>query len=383
MNGNSGAVRHRVRILLVAPTFGAYGGVEAFVFALAATLRADPRFDVRVCFKEAPGFALHADMARACAGADVEFCYPRSRPLWRAVRWADLVHAQGASPDVALFALLHDRPLAVTFHNVRPRRPIVRHVAWRLAAASASARWYNSRYVWRSWEPRVRARHSAHVPLCPRLPHAYVPPEARRGFLFMGRLVAGKGADLLIAAYERAGFDPAEWPLTIAGDGPLRPALEAIVSARQIAGVHFTGFVAGEAKARALAGARWLVAPSHWHEPFGLVAVEARRLGVPCVVTNDGGLPEAGGRDAIVCASGDVAALTRALRTAAAMPLEEYRWRAMRARADLDDDVMPMWFYGNAYVRLLGEPFCAQHGIAEIVPARRADRRAPGSRKLA
>jgi glycosyltransferase involved in cell wall biosynthesis len=259
----------------------------------------------------------------------------------------------------------------------------VQHVAWRLAAASATARWYNSRYVWQSWEPRLRARNSAHVPLSSRLPHAYVPPDARHGFLFMGRLVAGKGADFLVAAYERAGFDPAEWPLTIAGDGPLRPALEAMVAERRIAGVHFTGFVTGEAKARALAGARWLVVPSHWREPFGLVAVEARGLGVPCVVTDDGGLPEAAGRDAIVCASGDVAALTRALRSAAAMPPDEYRWRATRARADLDDDVMPMWFYGNAYVRLLGEPFCTRHGIAEIAPERCADRRARGWRKLA
>jgi glycosyltransferase involved in cell wall biosynthesis len=35
-------------------------------------------------------------------------------------------------------------------------------------------------------------------------------------------------------------------------------------------------------------------------EDFGLTAVEARNLGVPCIITRDGGLPEAGGKQALI-----------------------------------------------------------------------------------
>jgi glycosyltransferase involved in cell wall biosynthesis len=341
-----------VKALLVAPTFGAYGGMEAFVFAVAEALLDDERFDVRICFKRAAGFALDDTLNQATKSFPVEFCERGSSQLWSAIRWADIVHGQNASPDVAAMACVLRKPLALTLHNALPAACTVRKLAWRLSARSAATRWYNSRFVWYSWE-RDRARKgSAHVPPVSRLPGAFVAPEDRRGFVFLGRLVPGKGADILLDAYERAHLDPREWPLTVVGEGPLRAALEERCRVHHL-GVRFVGFLDGRAKAECVAGAKWLVVPSHWQEPFGLVALEARNMGVPCIATRDGGLPEAAGSDALMCVPGDVAELAALLRTAAVTPHELYLARATRTKRELENELVPSSFYPEAYLRLL------------------------------
>ena len=108
--------------------------------------------------------------------------------------------------------------------------------------------------------------------------------------------------------------------------------------------------------------ARWLVAPSHAHEGLGLVVFEARHAGVPCIIARHGGLPEAGGQDAIVCEPADVAGLAAALRAAAAMPDDEYARRAARTKGDLGRELVPLSFYADAYTRLV-------RGGAPVEPA--------------
>jgi glycosyltransferase involved in cell wall biosynthesis len=349
------APRRPVRVLLVSPTFGAYGGMEAFVLAVADTLAQDSRFDVRVLFKRTTQFGRQPDFEQQCRPFPVEFCGRASHTLWSAIAWADIVHGQNASPDVAAMAFVLRRPIVLTVHNTLPDRPALRRLAWWLAARTAAARWYNSSFVRSTWEGHRARGESVVVPTTSRLPAGHVDPLSRRGFAFLGRLVAGKGADILIDAYRASGLDPDVWPLTIMGEGPLRARLEDECARRGIRGVTFAGFVAGAAKAHALARAKWLVAPSHWREPFGLVAIEARSVGVPCIIAADGGLPEAGGRDALVCVPGDVGSLARRLVDAANMPDVEYLARARRTRDDLDRELVPTSFYGDAYLRLVKE----------------------------
>ncbi len=348
-------------MLIVSPTFGAYGGMEAFVLALLDALPSTNDLDVRACFKRVPGRALDGALARRCEDPRVQVCDAASPALWSAIRWADLVHAQHPSPDVTLMAKLMRTPLVVTLHNVRPSGPAWRVGVWHVAARAAAARWYNSAYVRSTWEGDRRHPGSAVVPpLAPSVAAAPVPPHERRGLLFLGRLVPGKGVDLLIEAYRRAGLDPRQWPLTIAGDGAAREALRRQAADLPAGGVRFTGFLDGEAKGRALATAKWLVVPSHWQEPFGLVAVEARRLGVPCIVTRDGGLPEAAGDEALMCEPGDVEDLAARLRTATTMPDGEYERRAARTRAAVEREIVGRAFYRAAYHDLVaGRPFAA------------------------
>ncbi|HTL13181.1 MAG TPA: glycosyltransferase [Bdellovibrionota bacterium] len=83
-------------------------------------------------------------------------------------------------------------------------------------------------------------------------------------------------------------------PLTIAGGG--RPyglrARAWLASHLGQGGLTWTGPVAGEAKAELLAGARALVFPVLWPEPFGLVVVEALMAGTPVLARPVGSLPE-------------------------------------------------------------------------------------------
>jgi glycosyltransferase involved in cell wall biosynthesis len=342
----------RVRVLLVSPCFGAYGGVEAFVFAVADAVGRDPRFEVRVCFKRVADFLLQPALEQYCHAAPVEFCDRASRELWSAIGWADVVHAQNASPDVSMISALLRKPLALTIHDFLPPAPWLRRLSWQASARAASARWYNSRSVWSTWEPHGDLAASARVPTVSRFEPASSEASARRGFLFVGRLVDSKGVEVLLDAYQRASLDPAAWPLTIVGDGPLRHALEAHAARAGLAGVRFLGFVDDGMKARLLASAKWLVAPSHAHEGLGLVVLEARHAGVPCIITRHGGLPEAGGRDALICEPRDVDGLARLLETTAMMSESEYRERSLRTQAELATELVPMSFYGDAYLAL-------------------------------
>lgn len=57
-------------------------------------------------------------------------------------------------------------------------------------------------------------------------------------------------------------------------------------------GVHWMGMLGGEAKAKEIAGAKGLLFPVRWHEPFGLAVVEAMVSGTPVLASPYGSLPE-------------------------------------------------------------------------------------------
>jgi glycosyltransferase involved in cell wall biosynthesis len=56
--------------------------------------------------------------------------------------------------------------------------------------------------------------------------------------------------------------------------------------------VEFVGEVAGEAKDELLRGARALLFPIDWQEPFGLVMIEALATGTPVIAWRNGSVPE-------------------------------------------------------------------------------------------
>ena len=110
--------------------------------------------------------------------------------------------------------------------------------------------------------------------------------------LALGRMVKNKGFDLLIEAYGALGEQRKKVDLVLGGAGAARADLEALVTELGLAdSVHFVGRLGREQVAEAMAGAEALVMPSRL-EPFGIVALEGWRAGVPVVVTNRGGAPE-------------------------------------------------------------------------------------------
>jgi glycosyltransferase involved in cell wall biosynthesis len=345
-----------LRVAIVSPTFGGFGGLEAFVLAVAGGLPVTTELEVRLVFKRVAGFALRPEVERAVAplGGRVEFVDRGSPALRRAIAWADVVHAQNASPDVVLHTRLRGRRLLINVINHRTPGNSLHQRTWDFCLRRAHRRFYISDFVRRSWEGDATRRGSEVVfPLC-ELADGLAPPATRRGFVFAARWVANKGLDTLVDAYAAAKLDPVGWPLALLGDGPLRTETLARIEALGLRGVTTPGFVSQTEKANAIRAARWMVVPPNTREDFGLTAIEARHLGVPCIITRDGGVPEAAGEEALACEPGDVAGLAACLRAAAAMSEDEYAARTARTRETLLPRLAGPEFYARAYRELAG-----------------------------
>jgi len=125
---------------------------------------------------------------------------------------------------------------------------------------------------------------AAALPPAPRVPGGRI--------LFVGRLVEVKGVHYLIRALPRAAAKLGRpLQLTVAGDGPQRARLQALAAELQLQ-IDFTGWVGAEQKLALMRQADVLAVPSVWPEPFGLVGIEAGRLGLPAVGYAVGGIPD-------------------------------------------------------------------------------------------
>lgn len=346
-----------MRIAIISPTFGAYGGLEAFCLELARCLKTVPAVEVRLFFKRTARFALRPELQAAASrlGECVHFVDRGGLQLRAAIAWADVVHGQNLSPDVMLWAKIARRPLLFTVHAHRAAGRSWRQRLWDFCLRRADKRFYVSSFVRRTWEGATPWPNGEVVfPFC-ELANGSVPPTQRRGFVFAARWIANKGLDTLVEAYGQAGLDPVSWPLVLIGDGPLRQEIVQQVSALGLRGVEMPGFISQAAKADAIRSSKWMVVPPHTNEDFGLTAIEARHLGVPCIITRDGGVPEAAGDDALACEPRDVAGLAACLRAAAGMSETEYERRASRTRETLLPRLASGDFYARAYRELLNE----------------------------
>lgn len=346
-----------MKVLVVLPSQGVYGGMEVFALTLAESLLRGGRHQVKVCFKLVTGHEVQQDLAISCANQHVEtiFCGRGSRTLFEAMCWADLVHAQNCSPDIGLFAKMLRRPLVVTVHNWRRTRISPLFSSWRWVHDHADYRTYNSAFVMRSWHrPRLASR-SQVIPAVAEFGGIPRPTEQRRGFFFIGRWIEGKGLHNLISAYQQADLDKTLWPLRIAGSGPLRNSIDQLIAKGGSDGIMTLGFLSEPEKQAELAAAKWLVCPPHTLEDMGLTPIEARALGVPSIVTVDGGLPEAAGPYAVFVPPDNVPALARALELVSKMTECAYAERADGARASLRGYLQPLSVYEDIYHEVKGD----------------------------
>jgi glycosyltransferase involved in cell wall biosynthesis len=348
-----------MKLLIVTPSQGHYGGMEGFVIWLASAIRNWPEFELQVCFKVVGKKELASDLIKMAASLDCPVHYVRRGDikLMKLIHWADIVHGQNASPDVIFPARLLGKRLALTIHNWRHPELDIHSVLWGMGAKLAHRRWYISRFVWDTWEPKRKSERSDCVPSAHHLPDAWYPPVERRGFIFVGRWIPNKGIEDLVAAYARARLDPVQWPLTLLGHGPLKPAVESLIASLGVTGVEMPGFLEEKSKAKRVASSRWLVAPSNTREDMGVTPIEARSAGVPVIVTRDGGLPESGGEAALIVEPGNIEQLSSALKLAASMSDEEYCERGERGRSTLKNYLRPIEFYRNSYASLYNSAF--------------------------
>jgi len=104
--------------------------------------------------------------------------------------------------------------------------------------------------------------------------------------LCLGRLDYDKGTDIAIDIANRTGQK-----IIVAGVDMVTHDIPEWLS-RMPGNVEFTGYVNTEQRLKLLQGAKALLHPCRWLEPFGMVLIEALACGTPLITSDWGALPE-------------------------------------------------------------------------------------------
>ena len=202
-------------------------------------------------------------------------------------------------PRTPLTLVLHNDPRAMR----RARSPAERaHLLGRMQVACVSD-WLRGRFLQGLPEgAEVRV-----LPNCIELANLPQPSAGREKLiLFVGRVVADKGADAFVAACAAVLPQRPGWRAAIIGadrfspDAPDTPFLAALRPRAEAAGIAMHGHQPHRTVLEAMARAAIVVVPSRWQEPFGMTALEAMGCGAALVVSPRPGLLEVVGDAALL-----------------------------------------------------------------------------------
>jgi glycosyltransferase involved in cell wall biosynthesis len=339
-----------LNILHISPSQGAFGGIEAFVLALADELHRSGE-NIRVIFKKVDGYSEKNSLVLAVQEKkyQVEFIGRRDiASIAQAIQWAHIVHGHNPLLEAVFGSIWFRKPCVLTVYNWCRKNFHPRPLLWRLANYLAVHRWYISDFVWSSWETQ-RRNSSGKLPIVSDLPKIITPSHKRKGFIFASRWIPNKGLRTLLRAYIACDFDKQAWPLTILGDGSLRDEIHSIVRESGTEGIVLEGFLPVRERNKRISRAKWMVTPPNTNEDLGLTVIEARNVKVPCIITRDGGLPEAAGINSLVCEPGDITTLSLMLSKAAELPEEDYIKLCELTWQELCAYLKPLSVYRRAY----------------------------------
>lgn len=160
---------------------------------------------------------------------------------------------------------------------------------------------------------------------------------------YLGRFTGAKGPlDAIAAAREL------DLRIILAGpdDAYYRQNIAPLVDGNM---VEFIGYVGEVERSRLLGGARALLYPIHYQEPFGLVLVEAMMCGTPIAAMRLGAVPEIVDEDVTGCTTGNRAEFCQTVLRAMALDRAQVRRTAI-ARFSADRMVRE---YAELYTRVI------------------------------
>ena len=349
--------RRPIRVLHVVAT-GRTGGAESFVEELVGHIDRD-RFELSVCIVADDG--LVGDRLRS-AGCRVFTLGsgPRSSAAAGAsfLRSAianpfDILHLNGGGASLRLLARMSGCRAAITHIHGFPNDWVEAIRSGR----SSFARTFARTYGWGSRRIIVTSGHMEGILLscCPslasrveRIPlgvdvERFRPAaDVREPMIgFVGRLSPEKGISDFLAAAAAVLRDEPNARFIVAGDGVLRPEVEAAL-ANPASHVTWLGERSDVETAFQLSG---IVAVPSRIEMFGKVCLEAMACGRPVVAFNVGGIPEVviHGETGMLVAAGDIQGFAATLVELLRRPDERRRLgHAARARAESFFDLKKM-----------------------------------------
>lgn len=163
---------------------------------------------------------------------------------------------------------------------------------------------------------------------------APTPPPAAPRLVCVGRICHEKGQMLLVEAAAKVVKKGIALELVLAGDGPVRPQVEALVASLGLqAHVRITGWLSGEQVREEIVAARALMLPS-FAEGLPVVVMEAMALGRPVATTYVAGIPELvlTGETGWLFPAGDIDAIAQAIETCLATSTDDLARMGTSAR---------------------------------------------------
>lgn len=167
-----------------------------------------------------------------------------------------------------------------------------------------------------------------------------------RKVLFVGRLVEKKAPQDAVEALQLANEKGAELELDVVGDGALRTQVQTLVDERGVgADVTLHGRVPNERVADLMNEADAFLLPSKTapngdREGTPTVLVEAQAVGLPCVSTRHGGIPEMipEANHDLLADEGDTKTLGKILHSLADRPVDNLKCIARRGRQKVEEE---------------------------------------------
>lgn len=257
--------------------------------------------------------------------------------LWAKRFGAQHMHAHfGTNPSEVLMLVnaLSGLPYSFTVHGPEEfDRPVFLKLSEKIRAAkfvvavSSFGRSQLQRWIPHTEWPKVKV---VHCGLEPNFYSVEQPPAPTNNkWVCVGRLCEQKGQVLLVEAAKVLHQQGIDFELVLAGDGEMRPTIEALIERYQLSSkVTITGWISSDQVRDYLLTSRALVLPS-FAEGLPVVIMEAMSLKRPVISTYIAGIPELvdHGKNGWLVPAGSLDALVEAMLQLANTPTEQ--WQAM------------------------------------------------------
>ena len=214
-----------LKILMLAPCLGKFGGIETFCLTLIEDLIYKGA-SVRLLRKKVAGFQDDESIQKnenEIRSSWTEKEKKRFTSQFVSQRFVNQKYIQESdlhsSPQpngggcMACQKKLN-RPCVMTIYNWRRTGIHPRLLAWRWAVSQADRRWYISEFVWDSWEKK-RRHGSSRLPVVSRMPQGEISPEKKKRIFIYRKVGTEQGDSNFAEAYARLKADPKEYSTMI------------------------------------------------------------------------------------------------------------------------------------------------------------------------